>query len=668
LSEQSLKLEIEDLTASLEEHNYRYYVLDDPLISDAEYDQLFQRLKLIEDQNPHLRSAYSPTQRVGAAPSSEFSQIKHRLPMLSLDNAFSEEELREFYARTLSRAEAQSVTFVGEPKLDGIAVSLSYKDGVLLYGATRGDGETGEDITANVKTVRSIPLRLKGSDIPSEVEVRGEIFMPLNAFKSINLEAEKKGSKQFVNPRNAAAGSLRQLDSRITAQRGLVMNAYALGYISNSTLNSHFEAMQQLKRWGFLINENISLLSELDEVLAYRARLADLRDQLDYDIDGIVFKVDDLSLQQKLGFVSRAPRWAIAYKFPAQEAITILRGVDFQVGRTGAVTPVARLEPVFVGGVTVSNATLHNMDEIQRLGVRIGDNVVIQRAGDVIPKVSRVIRENRPVNTFAITLPESCPVCHSDIEIDGSIARCTGRLVCSSQVKESIKHFVSRKALDIDGFGDKLVEQLVDKELLTKASDVFRLKLNDLVLLERMAEKSAQNLLDAIEAAKHVPLHRLIYALGIREVGETTAKTLANSLSSIDELFSVTEAHLLALDDVGPIVANHVLAFIGNTENFELVQEMLAQGLDVKAPKTLSESEGSLIGLTFVITGTLPNMGRDDMKRLLESAGAKVSGSVSKKTSYLVAGENAGSKLEKAQALGVRVIDEAGALGLVSGN
>ncbi len=660
------QLEVEELCALLNEHNYRYYVLDAPLISDAEYDHLFQRLKSLEVEYPHLKALDSPTQRVGAAPSSDFSQIKHRIPMLSLDNAFSEEELGDFYSRIVSRAGEPVVKFVGEPKLDGIAVSLSYKNGVLEYGATRGDGQTGEDITTNVKTVRSIPLRLKGDDVPAEVEVRGEIFMPLKAFDAINVEADKTGSKRFVNPRNAAAGSLRQLDSRVTAQRGLVMNAYALGYVSDLEVKTHYEAMLQLKEWGFLVNTNIALLEGLDDVLSYRERLAKLREHLDYEIDGIVFKVDSLGLQQKLGFVSRAPRWAIAYKFPAQEASTVLRSVDFQVGRTGAVTPVARLEPVFVGGVTVSNATLHNMDEIRRLGVRIGDKVVIQRAGDVIPKISRIVIEQRPKETYEILLPKSCPVCESDIETDGSIARCTGSLVCSAQVKESIKHFVSRKALDIDGFGDKLVEQLVDKELLERASDIFRLKRSDLLLLERMGEKSADNLLGAIESAKNVPLHRLIYALGIREVGETTAKTLALSLGSILELFDIAESELLALDDVGPIVAAHVLAFTGNAENFSLIEEMLAQGLNVEIPVQDNNQAKSLSGRTFVITGTLPTMGRDEMKHLLEGAGAKVSGSISKNTSYLVAGEKAGSKLAKAQSLGVQILDEVAALALIS--
>lgn len=671
MSQESLNSQAEEvarLSKVLNEHNYQYYVLSAPIVSDAEYDALFQRLQSLEEQYPQLKLPDSPTQRVGSAPSNEFRQVQHRIPMLSLDNVFSTDDLRAFYSRLKERVSAdddEDFTIIAEPKLDGVAVSLLYVDGVLQYGATRGDGQTGEDITSNVKTISNIPLRLLGNDYPRELEVRGEIFMSKAVFDELNVMASKSGGKAFVNPRNAASGSLRQLDSRVTAARKLSMNAYSVGFYSDDiTFSSHLESLQTLSRFGFVVNPLIEEFAH-DGLERYVERMSSKRAELDYEIDGLVFKVNSFRQQQALGFVSRAPRWATAYKFPAEEAATILQSVEFQVGRTGAITPVARLKPVFVGGVTVSNATLHNMDEIQRLGIRVGDTVAIQRAGDVIPKVSRRIASGECSEEIA--LPENCPVCHSPIELDGSIARCTGALVCSAQLKESIKHFVSRKAFDIDGMGDKLVDQLVEKELIRSAADIFDLTAPNLVLLERMGQKSAGNLIAAIEASKTISLARFIYALGIREVGETTALTLARAVSDIYELFSFDAEKLEMLDDIGPIVAAHVLAFTGNQDNLGQVNKLLLEGVSperVKSP--ISEAGSPASGKVFVLTGTLPNHSRDELKAMLVDAGAKVSGSVSSKTDFLVAGEKAGSKLAKAEQLGVEILSEEQALELIS--
>lgn len=678
----SIIQEIESLRVSLHEHNRLYYVEESPVLLDAEYDAKFQRLLSLETAHPELKTPDSPTQRVGSAPSKQFSQIKHQIPMLSLDNAFSLDDLQEFYARTVGRLgvselpdQDSSLRLCGEPKLDGVAVSLMYKNGVFVYGATRGDGQTGEDISANVKTISNIPLRLYGDNVPVELEVRGEIFMPKSVFSDLNMQAEAKGEKVFVNTRNAASGSLRQLDSRVTSKRRLAMNAYSVGVVSDDvSFASHSESLEALKQYGFVVNALVEKLGSSEDVASYVARLSDLRASLDYDIDGLVFKVDGFDQQTALGFVARAPRWAVAYKFPAEEAVTTLEDVEFQVGRTGAITPVARLKPVFVGGVTVSNATLHNMDEVARLGVRIGDKVVIQRAGDVIPKVARrvvpdVLSEQcgELTNTREIKLPGECPVCGSLIEQDGSVARCSGVLVCSAQLKESIKHFVSRKALDIDGFGDKLVEQLVTKELMASPADIFDLTIPNLVLLERMGQKSAENLLLAIEGAKQVPLNRFIFALGIREVGESTASTIARAIDDVLGLFDLTSDQLESLDDIGPIVASHVRAFTASSENRAQVELLLSKGL---APFKDVDVEGAgdlpLSGAVIVLTGTLPNYSRDALKSLLQAAGAKVSGSVSSKTTYLVAGEKAGSKLVKAEKLGVTVLDESQALALLN--
>lgn len=659
--------QVASLREALNEHNYRYYVLDEPSIPDAEYDRLFHHLKQLEEAHPELRSSDSPTQRVGAEPSSAFQQIKHKLPMLSLDNVFDEEGFSQFYQRIQERlALSQSPVFAVEPKLDGVALSIFYEQGKLIYAATRGDGITGEDITHNVRTIPSIPLRLLGDGFPDELEIRGEVFMPKAVFDKLNETAEKSGERRFVNPRNAASGSLRQLDPAITAKRGLRFCAYSIGYSARGDVpDNHYDVMQWIKRLGVPISQELRLCESEQACHQYYTDLAQRRAMLPYEIDGIVFKLNAFEQQQELGFVSRAPRWATAYKFPAQEAVTVLRDVEFQVGRTGAVTPVARLEPVFVGGVTVSNATLHNMDEIARLDLRIGDHVVVHRAGDVIPKVVRSVPERRPVSAKAIVLPAQCPVCGSPVEKleEESIARCTGNLICSAQLKEAMKHFVSRKAFDIDGMGDKLVEQLIAKEMLADVADIFSLKCGDLKLLERMGEKSAENLISAIEAARRIDFARFIYALGIREVGETTSRTLASSFVSIDDLVAASEDELLALKDIGPIVAKHIVHFFQAKNNRELIKHLLAAGVEIRYPDI--QQAQSLAGVTFVITGTLAQYSRDEMKELLVSLGAKVSGSVSKKTDYLIAGEAAGSKLTKAQGLDIRVLSEDEALEMI---
>ncbi len=664
---QDIREHIASLRDDLNQHNYRYYVLDNPIIPDAEYDRLFQELKQLEDAHPELRSPESPTERVGAQPLSAFQQIKHKLPMLSLDNVFDEQEFSQFYTRTQERLGlAEPLEFAAEPKLDGVAVSLFYEKGKLAYGATRGDGVTGEDITHNVRTISSIPLALLGADYPAQLEVRGEVYMPAAAFEKTNAAAEKAGERLFVNPRNAASGSLRQLDPSVTAKRGLRFCAYSIGFFDGGQVPSnHFNVMAWLQSLGIPISPELRLCKNLDDCLAYYASLANKRPTLPYEIDGIVFKVNAFSDQKELGFVSRAPRWAVAYKFPAQEAVTTLKNVEFQVGRTGAVTPVARLEPVFVGGVTVSNATLHNMDEIERLDLRIGDRVVIHRAGDVIPKVVRTIVEQRPVDARRVVLPQSCPECGSPVEKleEESVARCTGNLMCAAQLKEAMKHFVSRKAFDIDGMGDKLVEQLIAKDLLSDVADIFTLREGDLRLLERMGEKSAQKLVAAIARAREIEFSRFIYALGIREVGETTSRTLAEAFESMDALMKASQDELLGLKDVGPVVAKHIGHFFMADNNRRLVQRLLDHGVRIQYP--VIETSQHLSGLTFVITGTLADYTRDEMKAVLIARGAKVSGSISKNTDYLVAGESAGSKLKKAEELGVRILTEHEAVQLI---
>jgi len=659
------------LRSQLNSHNYRYYSLDDPKISDGEYDQLLRRLENLEALYPVLRSADSPTQRVGSAPLAEFESVEHKVPMLSLANAFDDDELRDFERRLQSRLDDDSaLSFVCEPKLDGVAVSLLYHDGVLVQGATRGDGFRGENITANVRTIASIPLKLHGDDFPPVLEVRGEIYLPRAGFDAINVEALAKDEKPFVNPRNAAAGSLRQLDSRITAKRPLEMCAYSLGLAEGGTLpDTHLATMQRLKEWGFLTNSLMASVVGIEACVDYYQRLAALRAGLAYDIDGIVYKVDSFRLQEALGFVARAPRWAIARKFPAEEASTRLLDVEFQVGRTGAITPVARLEPVFVGGVTVSNATLHNEDEIQRLGLRIGDQVVVRRAGDVIPQIARVVTsEADRADLQVIVFPTTCPVCGSALQRsdEQAVLRCTGGLVCAAQRKEGIKHFASRKALDIDGLGDKIIDQLVDAKLIHTVADLFTLTVEQLAGLDRMANKSATNLVAAIVVARQTTLPRLLYALGIREVGETTAKRLATHFGSLEKLEEANEEALLAVSDVGPVVADFVRQFLSNPDNLAVIASLREAGVAWPDIEAAGDQVLPLAGQVWVLTGTLTAMSRGQGKEQLEALGAKVTGSVSAKTTCLVAGESAGSKLEKARSLGVNVIDEAEFLALLA--
>ncbi|MDY6920154.1 MAG: NAD-dependent DNA ligase LigA [Pseudomonadota bacterium] len=665
----SAKAQIDKLREQLREHNYRYYVLDDPAVPDSEYDRLFRQLQQLEADHPELITADSPTQRVGAPPLDAFTEVRHRLPMLSLDNAFSAEELAAFDRRVRERLQRETpVEYVCEPKLDGLAVSLMYEDGVLTRGATRGDGQTGEDITQNIRTIESVPLRLRGTGYPSVLEVRGEVFMTKSGFARLNENQEKNGDKPFVNPRNAAAGSLRQLDSAITARRPLAMYCYGVGYVEGGELAAtHYANLVLLREWGLRINPEMQVVTGVEALQAYYDQLLARRNELEYEIDGIVYKVNERRLQQELGFVSRAPRWAIAHKFPAQEELTTLLDVEFQVGRTGAVTPVARLDPVFVGGVTVSNATLHNIDEVARMDVRKGDTVVVYRAGDVIPKVVKVVHERRPKNTRPVVLPEHCPVCGSDIikPKGEAVARCSGGLFCPAQVKEAIKHFASRKAMDIDGLGDKLVEQLVDQGLVSHVSDLYRLQTDAVAALERMGEKSAANLIAALEQSKATTLPRFLYALGIREVGEATALALANYFGNLQALEQADAESLQAVPDVGPVVASHIAAFFQQPHNREIIAALMEAGVHWEEQATPARDNLPLAETTYVLTGTLEHMTRDQAKEYLQRLGAKVSGSVSKKTTAVVAGEKAGSKLTKAESLGVPVLDETALLALL---
>jgi DNA ligase (NAD+) len=653
---------MQELEELLNRYNKEYYENDEPSVPDAEYDKLFRELQTLEKQNPDLKSKTSPTAKVGGKPLAKFNTVKHEVPMLSLDNAFSAEEFAAFSKRIGQKLDdGTQVTFCCEPKLDGAAVSLLYESGVLVRGATRGDGESGEDITENVKTIRNIPLKLKG-DVPDRLEVRGEVVMPIGAFDRFNEKARQQGEKVFANPRNAAAGSLRQLDSRITAKRPLHFYAYSLGLVSEHTVlpDSHYERLQQLAEWGLPVNSEIERVDSVEGCDSYYEKILERRDSLNYDIDGVVFKVDTIALQEELGFVARAPRWAIARKFPAQEQLTTITGVDFQVGRTGAITPVARLKPVSVGGVTVSNATLHNADEIERLGVRIGDTVSIRRAGDVIPQVVSVLKEKRPGNTQEITFPTRCPVCDSDVErIEGeAVARCSGGLYCAAQRKEAIKHFASRKAMDIDGLGDKLVDVLVEKDWVKSPADLYRLSKAELATLPRMAAKSAENLKNAITATRETTLARFLYALGIREVGEATAKALARHFKTFDAVQSASSEQLQEVPDVGTVVAEHIVRFFRESHNENVVKELREFVHWPEGEEAGDIQSDRLAGNTYVITGTLSTMTRDEAKQALEALGAKVSGSVSKKTTALIAGENAGSKLTKAQSLGLSILSE----------
>jgi DNA ligase (NAD+) len=651
-----------ELRELLDRYNYRYHALDDPEVPDAEYDRLMVELRAIEAEHPDLLTADSPTQRVGAAPVGAFGTVKHRVPMLSLDNAFTEQEVRDFDRRIRERLpETKSIRYAAEPKLDGLAISARYENGSFVQGATRGDGETGEDVTQNLRTIAALPLKLRGTDVPRKLEVRGEVFMPLAGFERFNSEAVARGEKALVNPRNAAAGSLRQLDPRMTAARPLDLFIYGVGHVEGGELPGHHsEVLKSLRRFGFKICPQSRTVESIEGCLEYYAEIGAARAKLPYQIDGVVYKVDDIKLQRRLGFVSRAPRWAIAHKFPAEEALTTVRGIEFQVGRTGALTPVARLEPVFVGGVTVSNATLHNMDEMVRKDVRPGDTVVIRRAGDVIPEVVRVLPERRVAGAELVALPTRCPVCGSPVvrESDQAIARCTGGRTCPAQRKEEIRHFASRRALDIQGLGDKLVDQLVERDWVKTPADLFGLEAAQIETLERMGEKSAQKLHAAIAGAKTTTLPRFLYALGIRDVGEATALALAQHFGGAELLRDASEEEILEVPDVGPVVARNIRAYFESAENRTLLRRLLASGIRWPAVER-PVSAGHFAGKSFVLTGTLAEMTREAARDAIVQRGGKVSGSVSKKTDFVVAGADPGSKLVKARELGIEVLDEA---------
>jgi DNA ligase (NAD+) len=659
-----------ELRKQIDHHNYRYHVLDDPEVSDAEYDRLLVELRALEGQYPDLITPDSPTQRVGATPVSELQEVVHAKPMLSLDNAFAEEDVIAFDRRVRERLEdVETVEYAAETKLDGLAVSFLYESGRLTRAATRGDGTRGEDVTHNVRTIKAVPTTLRSSP-PKLLEVRGEVFMTIAGFKAMNQRALERGERTFVNPRNAAAGSIRQLDPRLAANRPFDVFFYGVGETDGWKLpQKHSEALQQLRDWGLKTSPLSKVVQGAAGCLEYYRDIGAQRATLPYEIDGVVYKVNRFVQQRELGFVARAPRWAIAHKFPAHEENTVLKGVEFQVGRTGALTPVARLEPVFVGGVTVSNATLHNMDEVKRKDVHIGDTVVVRRAGDVIPEVVKVIVERRPKDARPVELPKKCPVCGSDVErVEGeAVARCTGGLFCPAQRKEAIRHFASRRALDIDGLGTKLIEQLVDGSMVNNPADLFRLTVEQLADLDRMGEKSATNLFAAMQRSKKTTLPRFLYALGIRDVGEATADALATHFGSIDALENASEEAIQEVPDIGPVVAAHVHTFFAQSHNREVIAELLKQGVDI-APiqRRAASAGGALTGKTFVLTGTLDSMSRDAARDRIEALGGKVAGSVSKKTSYVVAGAEAGSKLAKAQELGVEVLDEAAFLRMLT--
>jgi len=659
---------IESLRSEIRHHNYRYHALDDPEVPDAKYDQLVRELTALETKHPELITQDSPTQRVGAEPIKAFGTIEHALPMLSLDNAFSEEELQNFHRRITERLDiddgADELDYSAEPKLDGAAVSLLFEAGELVRAATRGDGTTGEDITHNVRTIASVPLKLIGTGYPSTLEVRGEVFMPRAGFEKFNQLARQKGQKTFVNPRNAAAGSLRQLDPRLTAERPLDMYAYSVGQVDGGSLpETHSAILDQLQEWGLKICPERQVVNGIRGCLDFYEYIGKRRDSLSYDIDGVVYKVDRLDYQQQLGFVSKAPRWAIAHKFPAQEELTVVRDIEFQVGRTGAITPVARLEPVFVGGVTVSNATLHNMDELHRKDVRVGDTVIVRRAGDVIPEVVRVIKKKGARRKARVKTPVKCPVCGSKVVRieDEAVARCTGGLFCEAQRSEALKHFVSRRALDIEGLGSKLIEQLVAISRIKTPADIFNLDRDELVEMERMGEKSADNLLKSIEKSKATTLSRFLYGLGIREVGEATAIALAGFYGKLEAIMSAKEEQLQNVPDVGPVVASRIRAFFSEAHNAEVIQRLRDSGVYWKESKPAATAiDGPLAGKTFVLTGSLTGMTRDEAKDRIQAQGGKVTGSVSKKTDFVVFGDNPGSKLTKAQKLAVDTVDQAG--------
>jgi DNA ligase (NAD+) len=655
------------LRDAIEHHNYRYYALDDPEVSDADYDRLMRELQALEERYPELVDSRSPTQRVGSAPVAAFGEVEHRVPMLSLDNAFSEEEVRDFDRRVRERLPGiNPVQYTAEPKLDGLAVSLRYEAGELVQGATRGDGSKGEDVTANLRAIRAVPLRLHGGGFPRVFEVRGEVFMPLDGFKRFNAEAQARAEKVLVNPRNAAAGSLRQLDPRLTAQRPLDIFFYAVGFNDGGALPPRqHELLQALRSWGLKTSGEVRVVQGVEGCLEYYGTIGAKRAQLPYQIDGVVYKVDDLAAQRRLGFVSRAPRWAIAHKFPAQEENTVVREVEFNVGRTGALTPVAKLEPVFVGGVTVSNATLHNMDEVERKDVRIGDTVVIRRAGDVIPEVVKVVLERRPATSAPVRLPERCPVCGSAVERrpDRAIARCTGGLFCPAQRKEALRHFASRHAMDIEGLGTKLIDQLVDNGTVRTPADLYMLAADRLAEFERMGEKSATNLIEALQHSRKTTLPRFLLALGIPDVGEATARALAQHFGGLEPMLQASAEQIEEVPDIGPIIAASVHRFFQEPHNRQVIEALVDPrrgGIHWPAvARETTAGAAQLAGKSFVLTGTLQELTREQAQQLILDLGGKVSGSVSKKTDYVVAGAEAGSKLKKAEQLGVTILDEA---------
>ena len=664
------------LRDAIRNHDYRYYVLDDPEIPDREYDRLMRELERIEAERSDLLTPDSPTQRVGATPSESFAEAVHHVQMLSLANAFDEDEVRAFDRRIRERLGEEedggfTPDYAGEAKIDGVAISLVYEDGKLVRGATRGDGIRGEDVTANVRTIRAIPLKLLGPAPPALIEVRGEIFMTRRGFDKMNEAQRARGERTYANPRNAAAGALRQLDPRVTASRPLSLYCYGTGLVSDDAVlpHRHGDLLETLSAWGLPVSPHTRVLDDVDACLAYHAAIGRRRDSLDHDIDGVVFKLNDIRLREIVGQVSRAPRWAIAYKFPAEEALTSVAGIDVQVGRTGALTPVARLEPVEVGGVTVTNATLHNQDEIDRKDVRVGDTVWVRRAGDVIPEVIRVVPERRPEGAERFQLPDHCPVCGSEaVRAEGEVAvRCTGGLVCPAQRKQAIRHFASRRALDIEGLGEKLVDQLVERDMVSTVADVFGLGVAELAGLDRMAEKSAQNLKEGIDRARGTTLDRFLYALGIRDVGEATAAALAAHFGSLQALREADEDTLVEVPDVGPVVAASIRRFFDDSRSTEVVDALVGElSWEEAVPARPDEQTPSpLAGKTFVLTGTLDTMSRDDAKRALQALGAKVTGSVSKRTDFVVAGANPGSKLDKAQTLGIPVLDDEGLVELL---
>ena len=668
MASNEIKQQAGTLREQLNYHNCRYYVQDDPEIPDAEYDRLFQQLVSLEQQFPELLTADSPTQRVGGEPLSEFKKVKHNIPMLSLGNAFSEKEVADFNKRIIEKLDVDEIEYVAEPKLDGLAVSLIYEDGVLVRGATRGDGSTGEDITQNVRTIPTIPLHLIGDDYPAMLEVRGEVFMSKKGFDELNKRQLENNEKLYVNPRNSAAGSLRQLDSRITATRPLEMYCYGIGASDSKILpDRHSDMLEKLSHWGLRISPEVDVINGIQGCLEYYKAIMAERSGLAYEIDGVVYKVNRFDQQDEMGFVSRAPRWAIAYKFPAQEEMTTLLDIEIQVGRTGALTPVAKLEPVFVGGVTVSNATLHNQDEIERLDIRKGDTVIIRRAGDVIPKVVSVVHSKRVKGARRFKFPVHCPVCGSDVERDegDAIARCSGGLVCEAQRKQAIKHFASRKAMNVDGLGDKLVDQLIDEGLIETVADLYSLKQQQLAPLERMGDKSAANLISAIEKSKETTLSRFLFSLGIMNVGETTAQNLAAYFGTLEKLSKADLESLIEVPDVGPVVAESIFLFFKQKHNRAVIKNLQKRGVNWPDEQGVEKGEQLLAGKTFVITGTLTNLTRDEAKSRLVSLGGKVTGSVSKKTDYVVVGTDPGSKFDKAQSLGVAILDEEHLLALL---